>query len=184
MKKRQILVGDRLKLVALDKSHLPLRSDFINDTEVQSTLNFDYPTSLSKTEAWFSKVCLLSTRVELTIIDIETEIVIGFCGYINIDYKSSKAEHYIFIGNTDYWSKGYGSEAYKLLTNYGFQQLGLNRIYGYQLEGNTKAEKCTLKLGWNVEGLLRDDIFSHGEIKSRKVISMLRDEWLSNKMYD
>lgn len=184
MHRRQILIGDRLKLVALDKPHLPLRADFINDVEVQSTLNFDYPTSLAKTEAWFSKVCLLSTRVELTIIDVETETVIGFCGYVNIDYKSSKAEHYIFIGNKNYWSKGYGSEAYKLLTNYGFQQLGLNRIYGYQLEDNAKAEKCTLKLGWSIEGLLRNDIFSHGKIKNRKIISMLKDEWLSNKMYD
>ena len=184
MHKRQVLVGDRIKLVALDKTHLPFRVDFINDTDVQSTLNFDYPTSLSKTQAWFSKVCLVPTRSELTIIDIETDAVIGFCGYIDINYKSSKAEHYIFVGDKNYWSRGYGSEAYRLLTNYGFQQLGLNRIYGYQLENNVKAEKCTLNLGWKVEGLLSNDIFSHGQIKSRKIISMLRDEWLSNKIYD
>lgn len=184
MVKRQILVGERIKLVALEKAHLPYRVDFINDPDVQSTLNFDYPTSLSKTEAWFSKICLSPSRAELTIIDLQSDSVIGFAGYIDISYKASKAEHYIFIGDKNYWSKGYGSEAYKLLTNYGFKQLGLNRIFGYQLEDNVKAEKCVLGLGWTIEGLLRDDIFSHGKIKSRKVISILRDEWLINNKYD
>ena len=184
MKKRQILEGSRVKFVALEKSHLSLRADFINDPEVQNTLNFDYPTSLSKTEAWFSKVCLSPTRTEFAITDIDTNAVIGFAGYIDINYKSLKAELYIFIGDKSYWSKGYGSEAYKILTNYGFQELGLSRVYGYQLEDNVKAEKCVLKLGWSIEGLLRNDIFSHGEIKSRKVISILKDDWIANKLYD
>lgn len=184
MKKRSILIGDRIKLVALDKSHLPFRVDYINDPVVQQTLNFDFPTSLSKTEAWYSKTCLSSSRVDLTILDIETNTVIGFGGYINIDIKTRKAELYIFIGNKDYWSKGFGSEVYKILTNYGFQQLGLNRVYGYQLEGNVKAEKAILKLGWSIEGLLREDISSHGEIKNRNVVSILRNEWIKNSFYD
>lgn len=184
MEKREILCGNRIKLVALDRTHLAARVEFINDPEVQRTLNFDYPTSLSKTEAWYSKICLSISRVDLTIIDSGTSDIIGFAGYLDIKFRPHKAEQYIFIGDKSYWSKGYGTETYKILTNYGFQQLGLDRIYGYQLEGNEKALKAKMKIGWKIEGLLRNDVYSHGEVKSRRVISMLRDEWLSNSFYD
>lgn len=178
-----VLKSSRIELVALEREHLKFRVDFINDSDVQSTLNFDYPTSLSKTEAWFSKNCLSSNRFDFTVLDRKTKKVIGFVGFLDINYKASKAEHYIFIGDKNYWSKGFGGETYKLLTNYAFIELGLNRLYGYQLENNVKAEGCIKKIGWTIEGLLRDDIFSHGVIKSRKVISILRSEWEKNNIY-
>ena len=61
-KKRNILVGSRIKLLALEKEHLLDRVNFINDEVVQSTLNFDYPTSLAKTEACFNKILLPAIR--------------------------------------------------------------------------------------------------------------------------
>lgn len=181
---RHFLEGTRLKLCLTEKEHLKKRAEFINDPEVQKTLNYDYPTSLSKTEAWFSKIVLDSSRVDFTIIARENEDIIGFCGFIHIDRAVKKAEHHIFIGDRRYWGKGYGRDAYKLLTNYGFMELGLNRIYGYQLEYNEKAQKTTRNLGWTVEGCLREDVFSHGLVKNRNVIAILRNEWAEDKSYD
>jgi RimJ/RimL family protein N-acetyltransferase len=181
---RHLLEGTRLKLCLTEKDHLKKRAEFINDPEVQKTLNYDYPTSLSKTQAWFSKVVLDPARVDFTIIDKEKGDTIGFCGFINIDRIVKKAEHHIFIGDRRYWGKGYGRDAYKLLTNYGFMEFGLNRIYGYQLENNHKARKTIISLGWSVEGCLREDVFSHGTVKNRYVIAILKNEWTENKTYD
>lgn len=179
---RKILKGSRINLVLLEKKHLSKRVEFINDPEVQATLNFDYPTSIARTEAWFNKNVLATNRIDFAIENSDHEVV-GFVGYINIDRFAGKAEHYIFLGKT-YWSEGYGREAYKLLTNYGFLEMGLNRLYGYQLNHNEKAHKLTTSLGWTVEGFLRDDVYSHGELKGRQVIAILRDEWADNTMYD
>lgn len=179
---RVILEGSRIVLMPLEKKHLPKRVEYINDPAVQATLNFDYPTSLAKTEAWFSKNVLESKRVDFAI-ESKSGDVIGFGGYVNVDRVVKKAELYIFIGK-DYWFGGYGREAYKIITNYGFIELGLNRVYGYQLGSNHKANNSVKKIGWSVEGFLKDDIYSHGELKGRSVVAILRDEWAANDVYD
>lgn len=179
---RAIREGSRIYLVPLEKRHLSKRVEFINDPAVQATLNFDYPTSLAKTEAWFSKNVLAPNRVDFAL-ENKAGDVIGFGGYVNIDRIVKKAELYIFIGK-DYWSGGYGREAYKVITNYGFVELGLNRVYGYQLGDNHKANNSVKKIGWSVEGFLKDDVYSHGELKGRSVVAILREEWVANDVYD
>lgn len=124
------------------------------------------------------------SRVDLSISCSRTEKIIGFCGFIGIDRDARKAEHYIFIGDTEFWGKGYGYYSYKMLLNFGFTELGLNRIWGYQLDGNKAAARVTASIGFKTEGLLRADIFSHGELKNRSVIAMLRDEWKNNPQFD
>ena len=183
-KKRNILVGSRIKLLALEKEHLLDRVNFINDEVVQSTLNFDYPTSLAKTEAWFNKILLNRDRVDFTIKCVATDKNIGFGGFVGFDRVVKKAELYIFIGDREYWGGGYGRDGYKLITNYGFLELGLNKVYGYQLLHNDKASMAVDKLGWSVDGVLRDDLFSHGVLKSRSVVSILKREWEKLSIYD
>lgn len=131
------LQGSRIFLQLLEKEHLRKRVEFLNDIEVQETLNFDYPTSLAKTEAWFSKNVLSGNRVDFTFIRNDDSAVIGFGGFINIHARAQKAELYIFIGDKSCWGKGYGRDGYKLLVNYGFAELGLERIHLYQLSERT-----------------------------------------------
>ena len=179
---REILKGSRVFLVPLEKRHLSKRAEYINDPAVQATLNFDYPTSIAKTEAWFAKNVLAPNRMDFAIESHDGNVV-GFGGYVNIDKVVRKGELYIFIGQP-YWPEGYGREAYKLITNYGFIEFGFNRVYGYQLGHNVKAHNSVKKIGWSVEGFLREDIYSHGEIKGRSVVAILRDEWAENPVYD
>jgi RimJ/RimL family protein N-acetyltransferase len=157
---------------------------FINDSEIQHTLNYDYPTSLDKTKAWFRKNILDSSRTDFSIYCKKTNKMIGFCGLMNIQKPVMKAEMHIVIGDKDYWGGGYGGEAYRLLCNYGFIELGLNRIYGYQLGHNEKAHKAIKKIGWQFEGFLRDDLYSHGEVKGRHIVSILKEDWKNNSAYD
>lgn len=177
------LQGRRLSLQLVERNHLQKRVEFLNDPEVQKTLNFDYPTSLAKTEAWFSKNVLTSNRVDFAFILNEDSTVIGFGGFININTKARKAELYIFVGDKSCWGKGFGRDGYKLLVNYGFAELGLERIYLYQLAENDRAVKATAALGWKTEGLLRKDIWSHGGLKDQYVLSILREEWEGNGLY-
>jgi len=177
------LRGRRIALQLVERDHLKKRVEFLNDPDVQKTLNFDFPTSLAKTEAWFSKNVLASNRVDFAIVKNEGEVVIGFGGFININAKARKAELYIFIGDKSCWGKGFGRDGYKLLVNYGFAELGLERIYLYQLADNERAVKATAALGWKTEGLLRKDIWSHGELKDQFLLSILREEWEGNATY-
>ncbi|MDY3007082.1 GNAT family protein, partial [Anaerococcus porci] len=176
------LVGNKIILKLIEKEDMKKRAEWINDIEIQATLNYDFPTSISKTQAWFQKAQMDSSRREFSIFNKETNEYIGFCGLFDIDYKARKAEHHCVIGNKAYHSKGYGIDAYKVIVNYGFKELGLNRIYAFQRTNNIAAHKLVEKLGWTREGLLREDLYSHGEIRDRYIISILRSEWKNNKI--
>lgn len=171
------LTGEKIYLKLFEKEDIPKRVEWINDSKIQDTLNYDVPTSISKTTAWFNKTLLDNSRREFSIFAKDANQYIGFCGLFNIKTPVMKAELHCVIGDKEYHSGGYGTDAYRVLTNYGFEELGLNRIYGYQLEHNVGAHKVIEKLGWQREGLLRQNTYSHGEIKDQYIVSIIRQDW-------
>ena len=87
---------------------------------------------------------------EYSIIDISTNEPLGKCGFIDLDHLNQTAEVGIFIGNKDYWNKGYGSEALRLLMDFGFKALNLHNIGLTAWAFNKRAIKCYEKIGFKV----------------------------------
>lgn len=90
---------------------------------------------------------------------------IGFCGVIE---KKSKrfvgwcglwqlAEtHEIEVGyaiNSDFWDKGYATEAANRMLKYGFEELNLERIVAVAFPENTPSQKVMKKLGMERVGI-------------------------------
>lgn len=172
----------RLRLVALERHHLPLRVAYLNDPEVQAALSFETPVSLARTEAWFSRTLSTSDRVDFALETAEGRIA-GFGGLIHHDRAARKAELYIFIGARELRGRGLGRAGYRLLANHGFVELGLERLYLYQLTSNERALRATAALGFVSEGILRRDCWSHGTLKDRMILSLLREEWATNPAF-
>ena len=74
---------------------------------------------------------------------------IGNCALYEIDRENSSAQLGITIGERDFWSKGFGEDAVKLLAHYAFETLGLQRLWLKTLEDNTRALRCFQKSGFN-----------------------------------
>lgn len=173
-----VLVGKKVYIRAIEREDLAKRVEWINDPAVQRTLNFHYPTSLAKMQKWLDSVSQDVFRVDFSVFTCRDDKHIGFGGFLGIDVAVGKAELYAAIGEKSLWGLGgYGTDMYGVLVNYGFRELGLNRIYGYQLTFNRSAQRVVEKLGWKLEGVLRQDIRSHGELKDRNVVAILRSEW-------
>ena len=179
----ELLKGEKVYLKLIEEKDMQQRAEWINDVGIQATLNYDIPTSVDKTKAWFHKIVLDNSRREFSIFTIDGDKYIGFCGIFNIQVPVMKGELHCVIGNKDYQHGGYGTDAYRILTNYGFRELGLNRIYGYQLTHNIAAHRVVEKLGWKREGILRQDVFSHGECHDVYVVGILREDWKNSNVY-
>ena len=74
----------------------------------------------------------------------------------DIDYDNSSAEFGIFIGEDSARGKGIGTEATKIMLDYGHNQLGLHRIFLRLIAENTAAYKSYRKAGFVTEGVFRD----------------------------
>lgn len=99
----------------------------------------------------------------LSIIKKENDELIGNIALERIDYKNGTAELGIFIGEEENLGKGYGSEAIKLLTNYGFNELRLHTIYLTVLDINPRAKAAYTKCGFVECGRRHEALYRNGK---------------------
>ena len=79
------------------------------------------------------------------------DIDVGTTFLRDIDYQKKDAEFGIFIGEKDYLSKGVGSKAAKLIIEFGFEKLQLDKIFLRVLTNNTRAQKSYEKVGFHLD---------------------------------
>ncbi|MEK6834669.1 MAG: GNAT family protein [Nanoarchaeota archaeon] len=81
----------------------------------------------------------------------------------SIDWISRNAEITIMIGEKDYRGKGVGEEAWKLIMNYGFNTLNLNRLQCGTFSNNISMQKIAVKCGMKEEGRRLQAAYKNGE---------------------
>lgn len=113
------------------------------------------------------------------IIEDKNNKPIGVVGLYCINWIIKKSEFRILIGETDYYGKGYGTEATKLILNYGFNRLNLETIYLGVNEENISAYKTYLKAGFVKEGVRRNFVYNNGKYYNSVMMSILKDEYNS-----
>lgn len=158
-----------------EKTDIPKKVEWINNPENNRFLHYDIPICVEKTEKWFDSHKGDDSRYDAV---IECNgMPVGTIGLLSIDQKNKKAEYYIAMGETSYKGKGVAKEASRLILEYGFEELELNRIYLFTEVENVVAQKLFERVGFVREGVIRQDIVSHGCFVDRVAYSYLREDW-------
>lgn len=165
----------QIKIRKFEKSDIPMKVDWVNNPANNTFLHYDIPIEIEKTERWFENNLGRNDRYD-GLIEVDG-FPVGLIGLLSIDQKNSKAEYYIMMGNTDFKGKGIAKKASQQIINYGFYELGLNRIYLFTEVKNKIAQKLFERVGFTKEGCLRADLLSHGKFIDRYVYSILREDW-------
>ena len=104
-------------------------------------------------------------------------------GDINFDVINSWGSRDAFvgigIGSRADWGRGYGTDAMRLIVQYGFIELNLQRVSLALHSYNDRALKSYKKVGFKVEGTLRQDTLREGRRTDGIFMGILRDEWLA-----
>lgn len=149
--------------------------EWINNPENNQFLHYDLPLEVTKTEKWFNGIVDRTDRYDAV---IEADgIPCGTIGLLNIDRKNKKAEYYIAMGEVSFKGKGISTQASKLLIEYAFSTLDLNRIYLFTESENVIAQKLFEKIGFVKEGLLHDDIISRGRFVDRYAYGLTKSDY-------
>jgi len=110
-------------------------------------------------------------------IDTREKIHIGSVG-LHINRQDNFAVFGIMIGDKRCWSMGYGTEAMKLIVDYGFRRLKLHRIELEVYDYNIRGIKLYRRLGFKVEGEKRERVLWKGKYYNVLQMGVLRREWL------
>ncbi|WP_282016615.1 GNAT family N-acetyltransferase [Marinifilum flexuosum] len=149
-----------------------------NDYQVYKTLGgFSNGMSRSNVRDWIEFHSNNKKDFVWVIADKETDLCIGHLGLYDIDFRIGKAEIGIAIAK-EYWGKSIGSYAYKEVLTYAFNELRLNRVETFNLALNDKIIKIKQKLGFKVEGVLRNFQYRDGKYEDIMVMAILKNEYV------
>ena len=127
---------------------------------------------------WYEKD-VLTKKFYAFIIEDTSFKKIGYVGLKTLNWILRSAEFSIFVIPEEQ-KKGYGKEALREILRFGFENLNFHRIYSTVFDFN-KAIEVYKKVGFEVEGMLRDTCFKKGRYWNSYYISMLEDEY--KKLY-
>ena len=123
---------------------------------------------------WFQDLEKNGTGKWWSIFNSKTGQFLGAGGFNDLNKKLKKAEIGFWL-LPEFWSKGYMQEAMPLICDYGFNELGLNRIEGIVESENLNCKRAIEKLGFTLESTSRDN-----ELKKGKLLSL--DTYIKLKM--
>lgn len=127
MKYFKKLVGDRIYLSPRNSEDVEKFTEWLNDFETTDYLGRSgILTTLDGENKYLEQNS--SPEASFVIITIEDDKMIGTVSLENINHISRCATLGIFIGDKEFRSKGYGTEAIRLILEYGFKYLNLHSI--------------------------------------------------------
>lgn len=175
-----MLKGNKVGLRAVEKTDLPFFKDWRNIPEFRKNFREVRELSLSDQEAWYES--LQKTKhinYMFTIVDLEDDQPIGAAGLLYVNWIIRSADFSFYIGKNNSYidNEGYSEEASKLLIDYGFNNLNLNKIWMELYEFDLKKIKFFIeKFNFKKDGVLRDNCFESGKYHNSIIISKLKTD--------
>ncbi len=173
-----IIRGERVWLRPLERDDLESSLRAINDREIAELVGFSGPTSRAMSEKWFEdKVLKQHGQREyfFTICELGSSDAIGQCGLHHLR-AGVRADVGIFL-LPEFCGRGLGTDALNALLDFGFGELGLQRVGLHVSPENERAIRSYEKSGFSHEGRLRSVRLRRGELADDMVMSILRPEW-------
>lgn len=155
MKYFKKLVGDRIYLAPKGASEEEIEkfTEWMNDFQVTDyTGRTSQIMTYANEKEYLENVGKNTDKRTFNIVSLEDDKLVGTVGLEKINWIERSAVLGIFIGDNDFRSNGYGTEAIKLLLEYGFRYINLHSIRLDLLSVNERAHKCYLKCGFKDTG--------------------------------
>lgn len=170
---------ERLRIRPYDLADVPSLHQLIGVREVAANL-LRVPHPYTEQDARsFINSSKESPEARFAVILRSEDIVIGGIG-LDIDPSHPRAELGYWLG-VPYWGHGYATEAATAVLEYGFQTLGLHRIWASAFHYNEPSAKVLRKIGMKHEGCLRQHVLKWGQFIDLEMYAILRSEYAHKK---
>lgn len=173
------LTTPRLKLEEVRTSDIPAIIQYAGAEEIaRTTLSMPHPYAEKDAIYWIHKARTGFHSGEHFIFGIrlaDTDEFMGGIGLV-VNKRFNKAEIGYWIG-IPFWNQGYTTEATAAILKFGFEELGLNKIYAQFLKENPASGKIMIKNGMIQEAELVDHIRKNGEYKTSLQYRLTKAEY-------
>ena len=176
-----MIIGRGIDLKPIEESDIEQLREWRNSKEVSDYMLTREIISKEQQEFWYASIT--KSKNELYwIIQTKKGKQVGMACLTKIKLHEFNAEPGLYIGNKEDRSSLFGMEAYYLLLDYGFKNLGLEIMYGTVLESNIAAIKMNNMFGYKTEKVIPDHFEFNDFFYSVKKIILHKEEFYKSKI--
>jgi RimJ/RimL family protein N-acetyltransferase len=171
--------GEQVQLVAPDpEKHLDIVKSWEHDTEFTRLLSLS-PVRLTGKAKWKEEMETIPEpySFDWTIVTRADGRVIGFISLFRVLLVHRNCTVGIGIGDRADWSKGYGSDAMRIVLRFAFQELNMHRVSLDVVASNARAMRSYEKCGFVTEGRVRGANQRLGTREDLVKMGLLRRDW-------
>lgn len=176
-----MILGKKIGLRAVEKLDLPKLKNWRNIESFRRNFREVRELSDYHQENWLETINRSKSDFMFVIEELENNQVIGACGLLYINWVIRSADFSFYIGHNDSYigeKEGYSIEAARLLIEYGYHNLNLNKIwmelYSFDLK---KINFFQEYFKFKIDGHLRQNCFEDGQYHDSLILSLLKDEY-------
>jgi len=182
-----MLKGKLIELHAIEEIDLERLQEWRNDPEIRQYFREYRELSMAQQRLWYEEKVINDPDTLMFAIRISTSgEIVGCCGFNYVNWMHRRGEISFYIGKDGAYidSEGYAAESVKLLLDYGFSQLGLMRIWTETYAFDDKKRALLTSLGFQEDGILRNNYFIGGKWWNSIVISQVSTDYFSKAESD
>ena len=174
-----MIEGVLINLRAREMSDLERTARWLNDPQVALPLGERYLRSVAALEAAMREQAARPAPYSDLRLAIETREGrhIGHVRLFAVSAEDRSAKVAIFIGDPEFRSKRYGSDAMRTLLQFAFEEMNLHRVELDVWDYNERAMASYRKCGFVEEARLRQAHYEGGVYHDAIVMAVLRDGW-------
>jgi RimJ/RimL family protein N-acetyltransferase len=181
---KNYLCGQLVRLAAIDPQETAaLVAGHSRDSEYSRLQDSSPCRQYTKegTQKWIEKQLEDQRTFAFGIRILADERLIGDVGLGGVSWNHGDAYLGIGIGEREFWGKGYGSDAMRIMLAYAFTELNLRRVTLNVFEYNQRAIRSYEKVGFQHEGRVRSYLNREGRRWDLVYMGILKEEWLYAK---
>ncbi|TLQ48453.1 GNAT family N-acetyltransferase [Streptomyces marianii] len=175
---KPILTGAKVVLRPFSEEDAPTMAAILRDTEVLLLTGSAGapPFPDEQLRSWYATRGDQPDRLDVGVVDRASGELVGEAVLNNWDERNRSCNFRILIGPRGR-DRGLGTEAVRLITGYGFERLGLNRISLSVYDFNPRARRAYEKAGFIAEGTEREVLRHEDGWVDATNMSVLAREW-------
>ena len=180
---QSLLVGEQVRLRGLADTDLPILESWWYDPAVQVLQTGQIRTGLPAGTVTQFRTWSENTGPGAVGFCVERRSDGALAGHVALFGANGKdrAATFGIVMGPEFQNQGLGSQACRLMVDYGFSELGLNRI-GLQVYAfNDRAMAAYHKAGFVEEGRIRQFVFHDGAFHDEVLMGILADDWRTSR---
>ena len=173
-----MVILDNIGIRAIEVEDLRLLQGWRNDARLRRYFREHREFSHAQKNSWYETMIKSSNNEMFVIVDLERDESIGVTGLTYIDWVNRHADVHFYIGKDAQWiDDKYSPTAIKIILGYGYLTLNLNKLWVEIYEIDDKKLDFFKKIGFSIDGKLREHYYHEGKYHTSNILSLLKSEY-------